>query len=180
MVPVTLTGVYTLGPENFVCALLHAEDPARYIPVWLPPVEGAHLVARAAGWSPNRPTAHDLLAEVVGEGLQSIELSSYYNGVFMATLTLGDGTELDTRASDALAVALILDRDIEADETVVAQAGMRLTADAAKTYFDLDVVEEETGASASGDEEKDAAFEQFMRDLGVDEDELDGGDEGEV
>lgn len=196
MVPVTLTGVYPVGPESFLCALLHWEEKNRFIPVWLPPLEGTQLMARLNGWTPTRPSTQDLLADVVTQstsGVQAIEISGYLQGTFMATVTLEDGTELDARASDALGLALILDVAVEVDETVAAQTAMWLSAADAQQYFDLDLSPGTgeggagpggEGPSASGDAEADAAFEQLMRDLGVDEDELtdpegDGrGDEG--
>ncbi|WJY68015.1 bifunctional nuclease family protein [Corynebacterium auris] len=178
MVPISVTGVFPLGPENFLCALLHAPDQGRFLPVWLPPVEGAQLLARLSGASPSRPGTHDVLGDVIaqsGRGVNAIEISSYYNGVFMATLTLGDGTEYDLRASDALVLAAALDESVEVDETVLAQAGVRISAADLSTYFNLNIDtggDAAEGDSASGDAAADAEFEQLMRDLGVEEGDL--------
>ena len=185
MLPIDVEGVYTLGPENFILALLRVAGKDRVLPVWLPTLEGAQLAARLSGREATRPTTMDLLAEVVkgsAGGVQSVAISSYYNGVFMATVTLGDGSTLDARTSDALALAAALDVAVEVDEAVVAQAAVRLSAEDARNFFDLDMRPRPVGsgpgaedASASGDAAADAEFEQLMRDLGVDEEEL--GDE---
>ena len=181
MVPVSLVGVYAIGPENFLCALLHWEEKGRFVPVWLPPLEGTQLLARLNGWSPSRPTTQDLLADVITEsaqGVQSVEISGYVNGTFMATVTMEDGSELDARASDALALAVILDIAVEMDESVVAQAGLWISPADAKQYFDLDIAEAEEDTAGS-DPAADTAFAQLMRDLGVEESELMDSDEGE-
>lgn len=152
MVPLSVAGVFPLGPENFLCALLHAPEKGRFLPVWLPPVEGAQLSARLSGARPTRPGTHDVLSDVItqsGRGVSSIEISSYVNGVFMATLTLADGTEYDLRASDALVLAAALDEEIEADEAVLAQAGLRISAADLATYFNLDI--DPGGSAAEGE-----------------------------
>lgn len=178
MVPVTLVGVYPVGPEQFLCALLEWEEERRYVPVWLPPVEGAALAARLDGWSPRRPDAHDVLGSVINQatsGVASIELSSYHQGTFIATLTLHDGTEIDMRPSDALLAASVLDVQLEADETVLQHAAMFLSAGDAQDYFGIesdDDLDADLRQALDGEE-----FAAFMRELGVGED--DDGDDND-
>lgn len=177
MVPVSLVGVYPIGPESFMCALLEWEDEGRFVPLWLPPIEGAMLAARLEEWEPRRPDAHDVLADLIGQataGLSSIELTSYHEGMFVATLTLDGGQEIDMRPSDALLLALISDVQLEADETVLHQASIYLTAHDAQEFFGLER-DDDLG------EELDAeSFAEFMRELGVDEDSFDvPGDDGD-
>ncbi|WP_342319704.1 bifunctional nuclease family protein [Corynebacterium mayonis] len=173
MVPLSLLGVFPIGPENFLCALLRCEANKRFIPVWLPPFEGGRLMARLSGWESNRPTAEEVLADVLRsgtKGVESIHLSSYYNGVFMASITLADGTQYDARPSDALNLAVILDVPVEADESVVAQASLRLNTMDALNYFNLELDNDRSeGESASGDAAADAEFAELMRNLGVEE-----------
>lgn len=178
MEALSLVGVAPVGPENFLCALLQRPSDGKVIPVWLPPFEGAQLAARLSGWQPTRPRAADAMADLVRDatpGIESIELSSYYNGTFIATATLVGGTEIDLRASDALLLAVALDVEIEVDEAVAAQASLFLSQDDARAFFgevadDLEPPEESQGSvSASGDAKADADFETLMRNLGVDD-----------
>lgn len=178
MQSLTLIGVVPVGPESFLCALLQRPDDGKVIPVWLPPFEGAQLAARLDGWQPNRPRAVDVMADILRDatpGIESIELSSYYNGTFIATATLIGGTEIDLRASDALLLAVEMDMEIQVDDAVAAQASMYLSKEDAQTFLgdaaeDLaEPLEDEEHVSASGDAQADADFEELMRNLGVDD-----------
>lgn len=177
-VPVTVCGVYPVGPENFLCALLLWEERRRFVPVWLPPVGGAQLLGRLSDWEPTRPDTHDLLVEMIEQstnGVAAIELVDYYNGVYMAQITMEDGAEYDCRPTDALTLSVLLDLPVEVDETVLTQASLWLTAEDAADYFDIELEPEDEDAqasSASGDAQADADFQQLMRDLGVSEQDL--------
>lgn len=177
-VPVTVCGVYPVGPENFLCALLLWEERRRFVPVWLPPVGGAQLLGRLSDWEPTRPDTHDLLVEMIEQstnGVAAIELVDYYNGVYMAQITMEDGAEYDCRPTDALTLSVLFDLPVEVDEAVLTQASLWLTAEDAADYFDIELEPEDEDAqasSASGDAQADADFQQLMRDLGVSEQDL--------
>lgn len=184
MEAVTLLGVVPVGPENFLCALLQRSTNGRVIPVWLPPFEGAQLAGRIEGWNPARPRTVDALASVIRDatqGLETIEIASYYNGTFMANVTLQDGTEIDVRASDALLLAVEMDVEIGVDETVASQAAIYLSPEDARAFFGDDVadamIDPDTATdmpvSASGDERADRDFEELMRNFGVERGDFD-------
>ena len=71
MEAVNLIGVFPVGPEDFLCALLQRPTNGRCIPVWLPPMEGAELAARLDGWAPNRPRPVDAMAEIIRTSTRS-------------------------------------------------------------------------------------------------------------
>ncbi|MCQ4620534.1 bifunctional nuclease family protein [Corynebacterium sp. CCUG 71335] len=177
-VPVTFCGVFPVGPESFLCALLLWEERRRFVPVWLPPVGGAQLIGRIGDWEPTRPDTHDLLLDLIEQstaGIAAIELTNYHNGVFMAQITMEDGAEFDCRPTDAFVLSVMLDMPIEVDETVWSQSSLWLSAEDALDYFDIEVDDEAVPAgsdSASGDAKADADFQQLMRDLGVSEQDL--------
>lgn len=182
MEAVSLLGVFPVGPEDFLCALLQRSTNGHCIPVWLPPMEGSELAARLDGWAPSRPRPTDALAQLIGgvtAGVETIELSSYLNGTFMATLTLVGGTEIDLRASDALLLASELDVELTVDDAVAAQASVFISEEDAMRYLEAEI---DTGnmpdqsASASGDAQADADFEALMRSLGVQDSDLGEGD----
>lgn len=188
-VPVSLCGVYPVGPENFLCAVLLWEERRRFLPIWLSSVGGAQLLGRIGEWEPTRPDTHNLLVEIIEQstsGVAALELTGYYNGVFMAQVTMEDGAEFDCRPTDALALALMLDMTIEVEEDVLNQASLWLSAEDAADYFDIEFVEDfddDAGAddgdgsnSASGDKQADLEFENLMRELGVEEKDLGFGD----
>lgn len=188
-VPVSLCGVFPVGPENFLCAVLLWEERRRFLPIWLSPVGGAQLLGRIGEWEPTRPDTHNLLVDIIEQstsGVAAIELTGYYNGVYLAQVTMEDGAEIDCRPTDALALALMLDRTIEVDEDVLSHASLWLSADDAAAYFDIEFDDDvavdsgspdaDRGNSASGDIQADLDFENLMRELGVDEKDLGIGD----
>lgn len=175
-VPVKLCGVFPIGPENYLCAVLLWEERQRFLPVWLPPVGGAQLVGRIAEWEPKRPDTHDVLVELIQQsttGVSALELTSYYNGVFMGQITMDNGTEIDCRPSDLFILASMLDQPIEVEDLVLNQASIWLSPEDAADYFDIELEDPATlkdhPESASGDAQADADFQQLMRDLGVEE-----------
>lgn len=184
-VPVSLCGVFPVGPENFLCAVLLWEERRRFLPIWLSPVGGAQLLGRIGEWEPTRPDTHNLLVDIIEQstsGVSAIELTGYYNGVYMAQVTMEDGAEFDCRPTDALVLALMLDLTIEVEEDVLNQASLWMSAEDAADYFDIEFDEDFTdgsvapgadqGHSASGDKQADLDFENLMRELGVEEKDL--------
>lgn len=184
-VPVSLCGVFPVGPENFLCAVLLWEERRRFLPIWLSPVGGAQLLGRIGEWEPTRPDTHNLLVDIIEQstsGVSAIELTGYYNGVYMAQVTMEDGAEFDCRPTDALVLALMLDLTIEVEEDVLNQASLWMSAEDAADYFDIEFEEGFTdgsvapgadqGNSASGDKQADLDFENLMRELGVEEKDL--------
>lgn len=192
-VPVSLCGVFPVGPENFLCAVLLWRERRRFLPIWLSPVGGAQLLGRIGEWEPARPDTHNLLVDVIEQsttGVSAIELTSYYNGVYLAQVTMEDGAEFDCRPTDALVLSLMLDMPIEVEEEVLNQASLWLSAEDASDYFDIQFDsdfadgspdgDDSRGNSASGDKQADLDFENLMRELGVEEKDLGFGDTGDT
>lgn len=192
-VPVSLCGVFPVGPENFLCAVLLWEERRRFLPIWLSPVGGAQLLGRIGEWEPARPDTHNLLVDVIEQsttGVAAIELTSYYNGVYLAQVTMEDGAEFDCRPTDALVLSLMLDIPLEVEEDVLNQASLWLSAEDAADYFDIEFTSEFAddsendnagrGNSASGDKQADLDFENLMRELGVEEKDLGFGSTGDT
>ena len=70
---------------------------------------------------------HDLLVTVLrasGVGVDHVEIVSLIDGVFHAALVLEDGRRIDSRASDAVAVAVRLATPVLCDAEVLAESGL--------------------------------------------------------
>lgn len=179
-VAVDYHGVTPIGPEMFPCVLLRWVERGRVLPLWVTTVAADELDVRDAGITPRRPTSHDLLVstfESMG-GITEVRLLSEHRGVFIASIVLGNGDEIDARASDAIVLARIAEVPIMVAEEVLSAASLFVSAHDLARYFDL-VVDTTLpeGDSASGDEQADADFEELMRSLGVSEDDLRGDQE---
>ncbi|CAN5305959.1 bifunctional nuclease family protein [soil metagenome] len=115
-----------LVDDEIVVLLL---DPAAelFIPILIGPAEASAIATAQAGVVPRRPMTHDLLCDViaaVGESLSQVEITSLEHGVFHAALVLGSGARVDSRASDAVALAVRVGCPVLCSAEVVAIAGV--------------------------------------------------------
>jgi bifunctional DNase/RNase len=127
LVTVEVIGVRQhLVDDEIVVLLL---DPAAelFIPILIGPAEASAIATAQAGVVPRRPMTHDLLCDViaaVGESLTQVEITSLEHGVFHAALVLGNGARVDSRASDAVALAVRVGCPVLCSAEVVAVAGV--------------------------------------------------------
>ena len=101
-------GAYALLLENADST----PDEARRIPIVVGAAEAQSIAVNLEQVMPSRPLTHDLfvsLFHVYGIELQYVNIYSFKDGVFAAMLHLTNGTtgvEIDSRTSDAIAIAL--------------------------------------------------------------------------
>ncbi|KQB85697.1 bifunctional nuclease family protein [Corynebacterium lowii] len=178
MSSVEFHGVHSTGPEDFYCVVLRWVERNRVLPLWISPLAAAEMEARSVGYEPRRPGTIDLLIESLQDRVSEVGITSAFEGVFIATITLHDGTEIDARPSDALMVAQALELPFYVDDDVLTQFSFFISDDALQEYlgvsFGAPEEEREEGESASGDAQADADFERMMRELGVSESDLFG------
>ena len=130
MVPVEVVGVRQhLVDDEIVVLLL---DPAAelFVPILIGPNEASAIATAQAGIVPPRPMTHDLLRDVLatlGVRLERVEITDLTDGVFHAALVLGTGARVDSRASDAIALAVRTGSPVLCSAEVVAVAGVEAT-----------------------------------------------------
>lgn len=108
------------------------KDPIgdRYLPIWIGAWEASAIAMRLQGLTAERPLTHDLFAaslERLGVRVVRVVISELADETYHARLHLErDGTEveMDSRPSDALALAVRTEADIFADESVLEQAAL--------------------------------------------------------
>ncbi|GEA80705.1 hypothetical protein CUD01_11490 [Cellulomonas uda] len=113
--------------ENVV--LLLDPDSELVVPILVGPHEAGAIAAAQAGVVPPRPMTHDLLRDVIlaeGDQVQRAAITRLEDGVFYAELLLGNGARVDSRASDAIAVALRFGIPVLCSAEVVAVAGVEV------------------------------------------------------
>lgn len=102
-------GVRRQAPVDQVVVLLLDLVGRRLLPIVVGVNEGSAIVAGQSGVNPPRPMTHDLLVsalESAGTDVVRVEIVALIEGVFHAELVLGNGRRVDSRASDAIAVAV--------------------------------------------------------------------------
>jgi len=174
LIPVEYHGIHTTGPEQFTCVLLRWAEQNRILPVWISPLAAAELDSRDNGFTPRRPATVDLLLDVINRstgGVTAINIISHFEGVFIASIVLADGQEIDARPSDVLLLARALELDVNVEEDVLNQASFFVADDIMEEYFGIrfDAADSTEDLSASGDAQADADFEEMMRSLGMSE-----------
>lgn len=122
-----------LDPESkSPVVLLKGEDEQYTLPIWIGILESAAIAYPLEGVQPPRPMTHDLLKsllEELGARVPRIDIDSLEENVFHAKihLVLPGGAErlVDSRPSDALALALRVGAEIYAEEAVLRKAAKK-------------------------------------------------------
>ncbi|MEE4275347.1 MAG: bifunctional nuclease family protein, partial [Thermoleophilia bacterium] len=105
--------------------LLKTMEGNRFLPIWIGHPEAAAILIKLQGTTLPRPMTHDLLTNVLGTfeaQIERITVTELRDSTFYATLTLmkdGAVIEVDSRPSDALALAVRTDAPIFASNELV-------------------------------------------------------------
>jgi len=130
----TLYGVSfePIGKQPIV--LLKTLDEDRFLPIWIGHAEAAAILMKLQGTDPPRPMTHDLFIDVVSElkaELVRVTVTELRENTYFAQLTIvQDGRELviDSRTSDAIALAVRCEARIFAAEEVVEESSIEFQA----------------------------------------------------
>jgi len=144
----------------------------RYLPIWIGPAEADAIAVKLQDVTVPRPLTHDLLHSVIdalGATINSIIVSELKNDTFYAKIVLsvdGGQMEVDSRPSDALALAVRADVPIYAEETVLDKAGILLDKETGKPIPQ----EREAGKQVSEEElRRMSAFRAFIDTLDLED-----------
>lgn len=142
----TQTGAYAL--------VLAEEKGDRRIPIIIGPVEAQAIAIQLEGLRPPRPLTHDLFKNVaVAFQIDLIEVLIYKleEGIFFSELICeqnGSRVAIDSRTSDAVALALRFQCPIYASEEILRKAGIVIEmADQTESVQNEEEGDDETGYS---------------------------------
>lgn len=141
--------------------VLKEKSSERYLPIWIGNNEADAIVIQLQNVPVPRPQTHDLLKSVIGElgaKVTRIVVNDLENDVFFARVSIdidGRHVEIDSRPSDAIALAVRVQAPIFAEDTVLDKAGVALDNDAT------------SGESESSSETPPAVREEEMKKLSV-------------
>ena len=119
--------------------LLKAVDTNKFLPIWIGHPEAAAILMKLQGASTPRPMTHDLRCEMLGEleaRCTQVSVTELRENTFFATITLsmnGRELEIDSRPSDALALAVRSGAPIFAAEDVIAESAIEFEHDVEDT-----------------------------------------------
>ena len=112
-----------IGKQPIV--LLKTMEGNKFLPIWIGHPEAAAILIKLQGTSLPRPMTHDLLTSVIGSfnaEVSRITVTELKESTFYAKLTLtkdGDEIEVDSRPSDALALAVRTEAPIYASTQLI-------------------------------------------------------------
>src|SRR5436853_3517370 len=108
--------------------LLKTADGNKFLPIWIGHPEAAAILMKLQGASTPRPMTHDLVTDMLGElGAQVVRITvtELKENTFYASITVqqnGSEIEIDSRPSDAIALAVRADAPIYAAAAVIEES----------------------------------------------------------
>jgi uncharacterized protein len=149
--------------------LLKTAEGNKFLPIWIGHPEAAAILMKLQSQAPPRPMTHDLMSELL-EQLEAqvvrITVTELRENTFYAQITVqqdGREIEVDSRPSDAIALAIRAEAPIFAAERVIEESAIefegedvdqdQLDAEVAKFRNFLDEVTPEDFAVENGEED---------------------------
>ena len=148
--------------------ILKEKGTNRYLPIWIGPAEADAIAVKLQNVELSRPLTHDLLQSVIstlGASVEYIVVSGLKEDTFYARLALiidGGALDIDSRPSDALALAVRVGAPIYAEESVLEKAGIILDEETGKPEGKVDE-QELKGLSAYKDFINTLDLEDFKK-----------------
>ncbi len=115
--------------------LLKTADGNKFLPIWIGHPEAAAILMKLQGASTPRPMTHDLFTDMLAQldaRVVRIAVTELRDNTFYALVTLavnGSEIEIDSRPSDAIALAVRSDAPIFAAESVIEESAIEFEGD---------------------------------------------------
>jgi bifunctional DNase/RNase len=115
--------------------LLKTVSGDKFLPIWIGPNEAQAILMKLQDASVPRPMTHDLAADLVtqlGGEVVSIAVTELRDSTFYASITVrqnGNEIEIDSRPSDAIAIAIRVGAPIFAADEVIEESGVEFEGD---------------------------------------------------
>jgi bifunctional DNase/RNase len=110
--------------------LLKTADGNKFLPIWIGHPEAAAILMKLQGASTPRPMTHDLVTDMLSQleaKVTRIAVTELRENTFYALITVSvDGTEIeiDSRPSDAIALAVRAEAPIYAADSVIEESAI--------------------------------------------------------
>lgn len=163
-----------LVTQNRVVILKEVQGE-RHLPIWIGDFEAQAIAMELQGLVSPRPLPYDLIKAVIGDlgaTVDRILVTDLAQDVFYARIVIsldGRTVEIDSRPSDAIALAVRTHTPILVEESVMERAGVSLDGEEGDA-------ESDQGGSAAGatagqtvDDERLSVFREFINTLDLDD-----------
>jgi bifunctional DNase/RNase len=152
--------------------VLKEKASERYLPIWIGNNEADAIVIQLQNVPVPRPQTHDLLKSVIGElgaKVTRVIVTNLENDVFFARVNIdidGRHVEIDSRPSDAIALAVRVQAPIFAEDGVLEKAGVALDGEASA---ESESAAEPAPAVREEEAKKLSVFRDFINTLNLDD-----------
>lgn len=111
--------------------VLHDKENRKALPIWIGSAEASAIIRKIENLVVSRPMTHDLIIDIIektGYTLDRIEINDVEKETYFASLVLvndeGKEVEIDSRPSDAIAVAIRVDAPIFVSASVLSSGSV--------------------------------------------------------
>ena len=125
--------------------LLKTADGNKFLPIWIGHPEAAAILMKLQSQAPPRPMTHDLVSDMLeqlGAQIVRITVTELRENTFYAQITVqqdGSEIEIDSRPSDAIALAIRAEAPIFAADRVIEESAIEFEGE----EIDQDRLDEE-------------------------------------
>jgi len=128
MIKMTVRGIALDPLTNMPIIILKDQDDKRALPIWVGIFEANAIALELEKISTPRPMTHDLIKNILdglGANVQQVVVNDLKDNTFFAVIEIsvnGNKVNIDSRPSDAIALALRVNAPIFVTEKVVTKA----------------------------------------------------------
>ena len=155
--------------------ILKEVDGERHLPIWIGSYEAEAIAMELQGVTASRPLPYDLMRTIIddmGGAVERIAVTDLSDDVFYARIVLrqnGREVEIDSRPSDAIALAVRSRVPILVEDAVMEKAGVMLSADDDDGEGEAVPTQPELERAEGVDEERLSVFRDFINSLDLDD-----------
>ncbi len=162
-------GLMNRKPEYQYVVLLRERSGKRFLPIFIGQAEARAILIKLKNETVPRPMTHDLILEIIENvfdaTIDNVIINSLENDIFFAKINVGVDSHqyvIDSRPSDALALALRGEAPIFVEESVLDKAGIALDRDKETDDLVVDSTDE-----LEAEEKSRKVSEEEIKKLGV-------------
>ncbi len=167
MIEVTIESIRASLMSTNRIVVLREEGGERFLPIWIGPFEAEAITLQLQGMDVPRPLTHDLLKNVIetmGGEVLHVLISGLERSTYFARIVLdvdGSTVEIDSRPSDAIALAVRVSSPIYVADDVMDKAAM-------EPEEEVSLTEGEAQTDEDASPEDLGAFQDFVEGLDLD------------
>ena len=129
----TRMSIYGINLDLFSSSpivILKVEEENRYLPIWIGQPEARSILMKLQNQEFSRPLTHDLAVNLVAElggSMEKVTVTELRDSTFFAVISVevdGRTIEIDSRPSDAIALAVRAGAEIFAADDVIEEAAV--------------------------------------------------------